>query len=412
MAEKRLDADSLKAGPRVLHVIHSLLRSAGGPPLIAIGLCEHLAKAGCKVDICTLDFGARGGPELPVDESLVRVHRVPSRSRFSNILLPRQFERVVTDLGTGAQIVHCHGIWSAANNCAATIAAKLRKPYLITLNGMLAARAMKRSSWKKRLALLLYARRNFARAACLNAATESELKEARRLALPTPIAVIPNGVDPDRYASLPNREVAWERWSDLRDKKLILFMARLHPIKGLPNLIEAWGRLAGDFGDWHLVIAGPDELGLRAELERSVRDSGISERTTFTGPAFDEDKMALLGAASVFCMPSYSEGFSMAILEAVACGLPVLITHGCSFDDVTEVNAGLVVAPNADSLTEGLRSLLTRDEDELTEMGKRGRELIERRYSWNAIAAQMLSVYNWLLGLAPRPSCVQTNEVA
>jgi glycosyltransferase involved in cell wall biosynthesis len=370
-------------------------------------LCEHLARAGCKVDLCTLDLSSQFGADVDFDESLIQLHKVPGRPQLSKFFVPGRYRQMISDLAKDADLIHCHGVWTAASNCGAQVAVKLGKPYVILPGGMFASSALGRSTWKKRLAALLYVRRNLRLASCLDVHTDTEYRDARSFGATGPIAVIPNGTNPDQFELLPPREAAWERWPVLRDKKLILFMARLHPIKGLPNLIEGWRRLAKDFDDWHLVIAGPDELGMRPELERLVSDGGVAECTTFTGPAFNEDKLALLAAANIYAQPSYSEGFSMAILEAMACAFPVLITTGCSFDDVRTARAGVIAESNADSVTEGLQSLLSMDANELAATGRRGKQLVRQRYSWTAITDQILSVYEWLLGRDDIPDCVR-----
>ena len=392
---------------RVVQAISSLARNAGGPSQSITGLCEHLARAGCKVDLCSIDTPASLGGAVEVDTSLLDLHLANLDGKLSSVFIPAPFRDMLTSHAAQCDIVHSHGLWQPTNRCAGAVADELAKPHVITIRGMLSPRAMQRSAWKKRIASLLFAKRMACQAACLNVLTLREMQDARAFGAKNPIAVIPNGICLPDLSSLPDKSEAQSRLGDLPNKRLILFLGRIHPIKNIDGLIEAWSQLADEFDDWHLVIAGPDEVGQLGDLKEQVSQAGLDERVTFKGPAFGEDKQTLMGAADIYIQPSHTEGFSMAILEAMACGLPVAISSECNFDEVAAANAGSVTGTDGDSIAEGLRRLLTLDESKLSAMGNRGRSLIEREYSWNTIAAKMMAVYNWLLDRAPMPDCVR-----
>jgi glycosyltransferase involved in cell wall biosynthesis len=188
-----------------------------------------------------------------------------------------------------------------------------------------------------------------------------------------------------------------------------LFLSRIHPKKGLSVLIEAWRQVTRDDKDWILAIVGPDEGGHLAEVQLLARDLGIEDRVLFTGPAYGCEKRQLLELADFFVLPSHSEGFSMAVLEAMACRLPVVITPNCNFPAVCEEGAGLVVPPHADKLSSALRQLMECTQGQRVRMGSQARRLVQRCYTWDHVVDQMNEVYEWLINGGSPPACVVTD---
>ncbi len=178
----------------------------------------------------------------------------------------------------------------------------------------------------------------------------------------------------------------------------MLFLGRVHYKKGLDVLCRAWACTRRNPQD-HLVIAGPDCEGTRARL---VAGSGI----TFTGLLGAELRWSALAAAHVFVLPSYSEGFSVAVLEALAAGVPVIASEACNLPEVAERACGWVVQPTVRSVAAALAEALGATPADRALLGANGRALVEQRYAWPKVAAQMASVYDWVLG-GPRPSNVE-----
>ncbi len=189
---------------------------------------------------------------------------------------------------------------------------------------------------------------------------------------------------------------------------MLLFLGRIHPKKGLPHLVEAWAALQRDGAarDWALLIAGPDQLGHAAQVAAQVRALGVDDSVVLAGPAYGEAKRDLLAGADAFVLPSFSEGFSMAVLEAMAWRLPVVVSRQCNLD-VEAPGAGLLCEPEAASVAGRLRDLLALSDAGRGDMGKRGRAEVERRYTWPIVAAQLVEVYRWLLGGGDRPAAVE-----
>lgn len=302
-----------------------------------------------------------------------------------------------------ADIAHSHGLWKHTSRVVAQWASKTRRPYVVSPHGMLDAWALKRSVWKKTIAARLYENEHLRRASCLHALCDAEAETIRELGFANPICVIPNGiampaVDDSRAAP----------WANIipPDRRVMLFLGRLHPKKNLAALIEAWPS-PEDTPDWHLVIAGWDQGGHENALRALVAKRNLGHRIHFLGPLFGPQKDAALRRADAFMLPSLSEGLPMAILEAWSYGKPVLQTAACNLPDGFRHNAAIQISPSVPSLAGELRGILQMPAAALAEIGRNGRQLAERNFSWTGIAAQMLEVYAWLLDGGCRPACVR-----
>jgi glycosyltransferase involved in cell wall biosynthesis len=180
-------------------------------------------------------------------------------------------------------------------------------------------------------------------------------------------------------------------WVSRKRPKRLLFLSRIHAKKGLDLLVPAWGKLTREFPDWELLIVGPDEGGYQAAVEKMIADSGCSE-TCWINPAVSgAEKHALLRTADLFVLPSYSEGFPMAVLEAAAHRIPVVQTDECNFPELTAAGGAWECRPESESVEKALREALAAEDAERAERGLRGRELVEKSYSWDQIADQVIS---------------------
>ena len=207
-------------------------------------------------------------------------------------------------------------------------------------------------------------------------------------------ASCPTGFTLEDFARLPDPAPFRARW-ELGEGPVALFLGRLHARKGLHLLIPAFADAAQSIPGARLLIVGPDE-GQRAALETQVEQLKLEERVIFTGLLTGEDKLAALAAADLFALPAVGEGFSMAVLEAMTCGLPVLLTPGCNFPEVVDAGAGLVVEREVSALREALHALLT-DDERRASMGRSARELVHARYTWPQVVTQLEDVYNGVL---------------
>jgi glycosyltransferase involved in cell wall biosynthesis len=282
-------------------------------------------------------------------------------------------------------------MWEPVIWAAAGAARHARRPYLLAPHGMLDPWSLAQRSWKKRLALALGWRRLLDQAAALHVLNADEARLLGPLRLAVPTAIIPNGIFLEEVEPLPSPCAFAADRPGLGGRPYVLFLSRLHYKKGLDYLAAAFARLAAVRPDVQLVVAGPDG-GARADFEQRVARAGLSGRVHVVGPLAGRNKWAALAGATCFCLPSRQEGFSMAILEALACRVPVVVSEACHFPEVTEVGAGEVVPLDAAAIAAALDRVLA-DPVSAGRMGAAGRRLVEGRFTWRRAAEQSVETY-------------------
>jgi len=394
---------------RICTLTASISRRAGGLFNSVRSLSKSLsAFPGVEVSICGLHDGFTDQDGAAWRPLSFQAHSVIGPRAFGFSPALRDFV-----LSGGFDIVHLHGIWQHPSAVASQWHWKRRRPNVISPRGMLEPWALQNSRWKKRIASWLFENRNLRTASCLHALCQTEADNFRRLGLRNPIAVIPNGVDMSGLQVRPGRGVLEARFPVLRGHRWILFLSRIHPKKGLPHLLRAWAALQkkDDGGpktaEWVLTIAGWDQGEHEAEMKQLAAELGLEQQVCFTGPLHGQEKLAALAGAELFVLPSFSEGFSMAVLEASAAGLPVLLTPQCNFPELAKAGAAIEVAPDVAGCEAGLRQMLGLSDAERRAMGQRGKDLVAGSYTWPRIAEQMLGVYHWLLEGGTPPACVR-----
>jgi len=301
-------------------------------------------------------------------------------------------------------IVHLHGLWLYPSIATLRWRRRTGKPTVISPHGMLDQWALANSSWKKRLALASFERANLNCAACLHALNLSELESFRALGLRNPVAVIPNGVELSDLAGVGSD------YGPLKadERRVLLFLGRIHPKKGLEETIAGWSEacsLAPSIAKgWVLAIAGWDDGGHLRHLRRQVADLGLEDNVHFLGPVFGQDKADLLRRADAFILASYSEGLPMSVLEAWSFSLPVFMTKACNIPEGFETGSAAEISTNPGSIAETMvHNLGTENFDK---MGLAGQDLVKRRFTWDRVAQDLIAVYLWLVGQGDRPDCV------
>jgi glycosyltransferase involved in cell wall biosynthesis len=219
------------------------------------------------------------------------------------------------------------------------------------------------------------------------ALTNNEADQIRSQGIKAPILVSPNGVD---LGELDEALKLRNTISGERKQRSLLFLARLHPSKGLGILLPAWAAVPKSIrNDWRLVIAGPNIFNHRSEMEALGRQLHISSEIKFVGTVTGSAKTQILAEADAMVLPSYSEGFSVAILEAMACRLPVVATDACNFPELEREGGGWCTSTTADGLKCALMDLFSATEVEMEQRGNAARCLVERSYTWPNIAKQI-----------------------
>ncbi|MBV9749923.1 MAG: glycosyltransferase [Acetobacteraceae bacterium] len=387
---------------RVAILTGSVSRQAGGVFEALVGLSQALHKLP-RIELHVIglqDAGteADAGAWTPVPVTAAAV-RGPRAFGFSAAFRPI-LARLRPD------IVHVHGLWMYASVAALLWGARTGVACVVSPHGMLDPWALGNSNWKKRIAGALYETRHLRRAACLHAVGDSEHAAIRALGLHNPVCVIPNGI------TLPHLAPPAPVWHGCLPPgaRVLLYLGRLHPKKGLATLLRAWDsvhRSVPAAQPWHLVIAGWDQGGHRADLEALVQETGAASTVHFIGPQFAAAKDATFAAADAFVLPSLSEGLPVAVLEAWSHGLPVLMTTQCNLPEGYAAGAALQMEPDTHDIAAQLRRLVLMAEAERHAMGASGRSLVMDRFAWPTLADQMASVYRWLLCRGPPPNCVR-----
>lgn len=280
-------------------------------------------------------------------------------------------------------IVHQHGIWQGFSRTVSAWSSSV--PTVVSPRGMLDPWAIQNSNLKKKLAWYGWEERNLTNAASIHALAENEA-EAIKQAIPmAKIVVIPNAV------SLPKKRTKPRRNSG---KRLLLFLGRIHPKKGLRELVLQWSQLSLDRQNaWSVTIAGPDEGGHRKELESLVEELNLGSSFNFVGPVIAGAKDALLRESDAFILPSHSEGLPMSVLEAWSYGLPVLMTKACNLPEGFSANAALEIDHNPSAR----RLAVALSHDSLEGIGQNGIALVKSRFALSNIVRSHVENYRTLL---------------
>ncbi|MBD2157414.1 glycosyltransferase [Leptolyngbya sp. FACHB-16] len=383
---------------KILHVIPYFSAIYGGPPQMVQHLAQAEAALGMDVDVVTTDADGDRSLSLPLQTwhqaEGYRVQYFPRRWLRQYTISPELGYWLDQEVGD-YDVVHMHNafaypVWAVYHACH-----HAGVPYLRTLHGMLEPRALAQKAWKKRLFFNVIERPAFERTAMVHALTQHEADGLRLLGVNGPVTVIPNGLEQSSLEAPHTPVEFWQAFPELRSKRLILYLARLDPLKGLDLLIDAFSQVQEQVPNVHLVIAGSDLVGYQPTIEHLLLERGCHTSATFTGFLSGTLKQSALAAAEIYVLPSRLEGFSLSALEAMGAGLPTILTQGCHFPEAAQAQAALEVPIEAPAIAQALLHCL-QNPHEAREMGDRAQQLIRQHYTWEAIAQQFSSIYQQL----------------
>ncbi|HVN04241.1 MAG TPA: glycosyltransferase [Bryobacteraceae bacterium] len=383
---------------RVLDVWSHVAPEFGGVGPAAAGLAMAVQQdSGWQSRLLAVCDAAEKTLSDGIPPSVERV-AAPGPRPAADIRLKPALDAAIQD----SDVIHVHGLWLPHSIMTRMAAAKFRKPLVSSVHGMLETWELKNKWLKKAIYAQLFEKRSLARSHCLRALSGQEAADYRRFGLRCPIAVVPNGIN-----QLERRDpgIFLRQFPDLADKAIVLFLSRVHFKKGILNLLEAWPPVVSSCPRAHLVIAGPDCQGTLGRATEIIARHKLHATVTLCGTLHGETKLAALSAARLFCLPSYSEGQSVAVLEALSIGLPVVITPACNVDGVSASGAGVVTSNDPVKLAASLANCLSASPSDWQAMSDAGRALARSRFDWSVIGKKMHSVYSWMLGGA-RPACL------
>lgn len=378
---------------KVLHVIPSLSRLRGGPTFVVQTLAAHQARAGMEVHVVTTDDDCRGRQAVPLAKPVSSggatywYFRRTTRAYESSIGLASWLHRYTARF----DVVHIHSVFTFPSTAAARIASRRSVPYVIRPLGVLNRWGMRSGrAWAKRLSIRMVEAQMLRRAAAVQFASEKERAEtqsacsiSRPVVIPNPVEIVP--------AAAPGLFRA--RYPMIGDRQMLLFLGRLADGKGAEVLLDAFAALRKRRPRTVLVMSGAGEELYVRSLQGQAEALGIAGAIVWTGFLDQSAKAAALADADVFVAPSQSESFGISVVEALAAGVPAVVSSGVGIaDEIAQAGAALVVAPDAGEIANAAERIL--DDFELASgLAAQGRELVRRRYQAAAVADRVMQLY-------------------
>lgn len=372
---------------RVIHVVPAITEEASGPSYAVPRLCESLIGAVVDLQLAALDWAP-----MPVSLPYLRTFPLGLGPRSLGVS-PRMRRWLEAEAASGrVDLIHNHSLWMMPNVYPGRACRHGRCRLMVSPHGTLSTWALGRSTMKKKIFWHVLQASALRAAACFHATAESEYKDIRRLGFRQPVCILPNGID------LPPLE---QKPGDSR--RHLLFLGRIHPVKGVDILLRAWQAVEHRFPDWDLHVAGPDNGGYLADMQTLAAELRL-ERLVYRGPLYGDDKWRAYREGSLFVLPTHSENYGMTVAEALAAGTPAIVTKGAPWSGLEKQGAGWWIDIGVDSLVTCLEQALSVPPQRLSEMGLAGHEWMKRDFSWDRIGAQFSIAYRWLLeGGEPPP---------
>ncbi|WP_460204803.1 glycosyltransferase [Scytonema sp. NUACC21] len=370
----------------------------GGTSKAVKELVEAVSRFETRVDLVTTNANHSEKLSVPINKWIecknyrIKYFRCWNRNDFI-ISLPLMLWLIkhVKDY----DIVHTNTVFAPIISFVHWLCRLYQIPYIITPHGMLEPWALSYKAWKKKLYYNFFEKPVFQSSSAIQVIANSEATNVKSLGLKN-VAIVPNGIHRQEFINQPDPEVFYQEFPATRNQTLILFLGRIDPKKGLDLLAPAFAKVHKLFPQTHLLVAGPDIIGFLPKVENYFIQAGCIDAVTFTGMLTGKLKSAALAAASLYVAPSYSEGFSMSVLEGMASGLPCVITTGCNFPEAKIAKAAHIVDINADAIADGLIQCLNYPQ-KAEAMGKRARDFIFQNYTWEGAAKKLLQLYKSIL---------------
>jgi glycosyltransferase involved in cell wall biosynthesis len=376
---------------RVLHVIPDLAPETGGPVTAVLGLAEAQAAIGHEVCIASSDYGMDSTPSLNGVEFKLFPCRYDTWRWVPE--LGRYLEKSIRNY----DVVTIESLWQYTTFTAGRVCRAAGIPYVISPNGMLDAWSLSQKAWKKRPYMALVERPTLLGANAIHLTSEGELNHSHLNKWQVPKIVIPLGLPKSKYLDLPNEGDFFKRYPELSGKQIVLFLGRLHYKKQPDIVIRAFHQACQHRPDTQLVLAGAGEQSYLERLHEVVKSLGIGERVLFTGILKGEAVKEAYRAASIFILPSWQENFGLSMVEAMAAECPVIVSDYMDLaPDILQAGAGLVVSPETNETAEAIAQLLSAD-DMRRAMGRRGRQLVLEKFTWERCARDFNDVFDDIL---------------
>jgi glycosyltransferase involved in cell wall biosynthesis len=387
---------------KILIIIPALGNVYGGPSKSVIELAQAISNQRVIVDIVTTNANGSQPLDVPlhtwITQKSYRIQYFPYWN-FLDYKLTWSLTNWLFKNVSNYDLVHSNAIFSYPVLPAYWACQLSKVPYIMTPHGMLEPWALTYKSWKKNFYFTLFEKPALQNASAVHMLASTEAESIKILNLKTPIVVVPNGVHRSDFEKSPESEIFYQGFPHTRNKTLIIFLGRIDPKKGLDLLATTFAKVHHQFPETHLIVAGPDNTGFLPKVQNYFVKAGCSKAVTFTGMLTGSIKYSALAVASIYVAPSYSEGFSISVLEGMASGLPCIITTGCNFPEAAAAKAAHIVDIDADKIANALIECL-KNPQQAQAMGARARQLIFDQYTWERIATKMIEVYTSIINKA------------
>lgn len=363
----------------VLTCVHDSRETGGGVAGVSLQIHQGLARKGFDVNLLG---GVHSGTLSPL-----QFDAKPNGSGIRKFPLTKN----------GQYVLHIHGLWTPFVWRAYRFARKNKLPLVVSPHGMLEPWAMSHKALKKKLAWFLYQKRILNHADMLVVNSEKELLTVRAMGLKSPVAVIENGVDAESFQ---------QSNGSFPSEKVVLFLSRLSPVKGIPDLIEAWSLLPAGHG-YELRLYGHADPGYEAELRRLILEFQVEGSVKLLGPVFGQDKWMAYQGATFFVLPSYSENFGIVVAEALWSGVPVITTNATPWECLAREAIGWQVDNDPRQLRDALLAAMRLEEEERKGMALRASVYAQANFNWPNVVDKYIVSYKWLVGsLAENPEWI------
>lgn len=373
---------------KILQVLPFFTPARGGSVTAPYSLSKHLAERGHEVTIFTTDFELDKGYVHSLD-GVVRVVPFHCIANIGLMLISPEMKKQLKEEIRDFDVIHMHNFRSYQNIVVRQYAKKYNVPYILQARGSVLPFFQKQRL--KKIFDIFFGYKILKDASKVVALTTTETEQYKKMGVDEDkIEIVPNGIDLSEYDNLPKRGEFRKKYLIREDEKVILYLGRIHKIKGIDLLVEAFSDLIKELDDIRLVIVGPDD-GFLSSLKRQIEDLKIGDRILFTGPLYERDKLKAYVDADVYVLPSIYETFPNTVLEACVCGTPVIVTDRCGIADFVD-KVGCVVEYDKDQLRDAIIKILS-DEELRRRFGEGGRRLVEKEFSWDKVVLDVEKIY-------------------
>ena len=385
--------------PTIFHIIENLDDTYGGPSRSVPNLAASTKRLGGKARLLSVEwYAAERNDVVQREQRSWKSYPLlgPRKVCFS----PRLIQALNAQVWAGGSLIHLHTLWNAVAVASFRTAQGNKIPLVVSPRGALYSWSLAQGRIRKSLAWRVFLKRALQRAALIHVTEPNEARAVRELGISAPLIIVPNGVEQVPSALLRG-------WFSLRSARLeaplrYLFLSRIHKKKGVDVLLKAWARSVARTRGGQLDIAGPFATpAYEQEIRLLVDALDVKDSVRFLGMLTGEDREQAFLGADVFVLPSHTENFGVAVVEALARGLPVITTKGTPWKSIAENDAGWWIELSEDSLKGTLDEVSELSRVALIAMGGRAVSLA-RNFAWERLTEELLAAYRWVLG-GPKP---------